>query len=47
MMEKWLNNLYGRNPFVNQVSFFKRIFFDDPYEGIGRNPFVNQVSFFV
>ena len=37
----------GRNPFVNQVSFFRCIGPQMDEKGnIGRNPFVNQVSFF-
>jgi len=38
----------GRNPFVNQVSFF-HVMNDSGYydRWIGRNPFVNQVSFFL
>jgi len=35
----------GRNPFVNQVSFFSRLS-RNPTSARGRNPFVNQVSFF-
>ena len=40
-------NLYGRNPFVNQVSFFKNRTSEPLTASLpGRNPFVNQVSFF-
>jgi len=35
----------GRNPFVNQVSFF-RSQVSQSLRKSGRNPFVNQVSFF-
>jgi len=37
----------GRNPFVNQVSFFRCREMQNPHNDLyGRNPFVNQVSFF-
>jgi|GEM_PF-4151641 len=36
-----------RNPFVNQVSFFRSASMTTANTPPGRNPFVNQVSFFM
>jgi len=38
---------YGRNPFVNQVSFFAISPGPIQRSWPSRNPFVNQVSFFL
>jgi len=38
--------IIGRNPFVNQVSFFLEQVRQYAGAPVSRNPFVNQVSFF-